>query len=103
LSQGAPIPSVFSHRDHEGIIGSRTDPPLGRIGCRIDLVGDGSQRRGGGFRTRYFAHLLHTAPDTGGGQHTSISSSRQLRRNHCVNRTSSPFDFVADVRFVTQV
>jgi hypothetical protein len=103
LLLGTPTPPMFSHGDHEGVIGaSRASRPWPGS-RRVNLVGDGSQRRGGGFGARYFAHFLHAAPHASGGKHTSISSSRQLRSNHGIERTRSQLDFVADVRFVTQV
>src|SRR5712692_11988365 len=58
LLRGAPVPSMFSHRYHEGIIGSRRNSRSRYVDLRIDLVGDGSQRGGGGLGIRYFAHLL---------------------------------------------
>jgi hypothetical protein len=103
LLYGSPAPPTFSHGDHEGVIGTTCISRPWPRNRRINLVGDGSQCRGGGFGARYLAHLLHAAPHTGGGKHTSISSSRQVRGNHSIERTRSQLGFVADVRFVTQV
>jgi hypothetical protein len=103
LLYGSPIPPMFSHGDHKGVIGANCISRPWASNRRINLVGNGSQRCGGGLGARYLAHLLHAAPDTGGGKHTSISSSRQVRGNHNIESTRSQLGFVADVRFVTQV
>src|SRR6266481_904758 len=81
LLRGAPVPPMFSYGDHEGIIGPRCSS-RSRYVDRIDLIGNGPQRRRGGLGIRYFAHLLHAAPDTGGGQHAPIPPSCQMRGNH---------------------
>jgi hypothetical protein len=78
LLRGAPDPSLFSHCGHEGIVGWSRNPRSRHVGRRIDLVGNRSQRGGGRPRTRYFAHLLDAAPDTGGGQDASIAAGRQM-------------------------
>jgi len=93
---------MVSHRYHQGIIGSSCSSRSRQVDRRIDLIGDGSQRSGGGLGIRYFAHLFHAAPDTGGGQHASILSSGQMRGNHGIERMRSSFDLAVDFRFVTQ-
>jgi hypothetical protein len=103
LLRGAPIPPLFAHRYHEGIIGSRCNPRSRYVDRRINLIGNGPQRRAGGLGIRYFAHLLHAAPDTGGGEHAPISTSGQMRGNHGLERMRSTLDLAVDFRFITQV
>src|SRR5258706_5837025 len=98
----APVPPMFAHRYHEGIIGSRCNSRSRHVDRRIDLVGDGPQRRGGGLGIRYFAHLLHAAPDTGGGKYAPIPPSGQMRGNHGLEPMRSTLDLAVDFRFVTQ-
>jgi hypothetical protein len=94
---------MFTYGDHEGIIGSRCNSRSRYVDRRIDLISNGPQRRRGGLGIRYFAHLLHAAPDTGGGQHAPIPSICQMRRNHGLERMRSTLDLAVDFRFVTQV
>ena len=103
LFRGTPSPCLFSHGYHEGAIGWTCNSwPLPQRNRRTDLVGDRSQRRGGGFGAGYLAHLLDATPDAGGGQDASIPSGRQMRGNHGFERTRRQIDFATDFRFVTQ-
>jgi hypothetical protein len=52
---------------------------------------------------RYFAHLLHAAPDAGGGHDAPIPSICQMRGNHGIECMRSPLDLAIDFRFFTQV
>ena len=99
----APVPPMFAHRYHEGIIGSRCNSRSRYVGRRIDLIGDGPQRRAGGLGIRYFAHLLHATPDAGSGEHAPIPPSGQMRGNHGIERMRNALDLTVDFRFVTQV
>src|SRR6266446_299285 len=92
LLRAASVPPMFAHRYHKGIVGARCNSRSRYVDRRIDLIGDGPQRRGGGFGIRYFAHLLHAAPDTRGGEHAPISPGGQMRRNHSVERMRSTLD-----------
>jgi hypothetical protein len=92
----------------ETLIADRSHERLGAIRRRqvyqgIDLAGDSPQR--GRCRTRacYLAHLLHPAPYACSRQNVAISSSRQTRRNHGIERTRGELDLILDFCFVTQV
>jgi hypothetical protein len=94
---------MFSHGCHEGIVGPRCNSRSRYVDWRVDLIGDGPQRRAGGLGIRYFAHLLHATPDTGGGEHAPIPPNGQMRGNHGIERMRSALDLTVDFRFVTQV